>query len=197
MDSINKFKLIAQHNHGIIQTSEAIHQGISRALLSKYVQKGKLLRIAQGQYILPEDIEDELLSLSYRSRYIIFSHESALFLHGLSDRTPFEHTVTVPSTVTVSRDLNNRCKIYYVKKELHELGKELRQTKMGNLVPVYNMERTLCDVVRSRNRLGEETFLAALKAYAKHSEKNIPRLGNYAEQFRLTRLVRQYLEVLL
>ena len=61
-------------------------------MLCKLCKDDKIQRIVKGQYILPDDMQDELLSISKRSDKIIFSHETALFLHGISDRTPFEHT---------------------------------------------------------------------------------------------------------
>ena len=68
-----------------------IAHGISKAMLYKLCREDKIHRIVQGQYILPDDMQDELLSISKRSNQIILSHETALFLHGISDRTPFEH----------------------------------------------------------------------------------------------------------
>ena len=75
--------------------------------------------------------------------------------------------------------------MYYIKPELFELGKTMLQTPAGNLVPCYDLERTICDVIRSRNKIGTETFLSALKQYA------------YARQMRVSGVLRQYLEVLL
>lgn len=93
MDTISTFQNIAKNNGGIITTSKATEAGISRALLWKLNNENKIQRIARGQYIFENDIQDELLSIGLRSDKIIFSHETALYLHGISDRTPFEHTL--------------------------------------------------------------------------------------------------------
>ena len=87
--------------------------------------------------------------------------------------------------------------MYYIKPELFELGKAERPTPAGNLVPCYDLERTICDCVRSRNRLGTETFLAALKAYAADPKKDLNRLNDYATRMRVASVLRRYLEVLL
>ena len=89
MDYMTELAAIAQMHGGIIETRKAAEHGISKAMLYKLCKKEKIYRIAKGQYILPDDMQDELLSISKRSRNIIFSHETALFLHGISDRTPF------------------------------------------------------------------------------------------------------------
>jgi predicted transcriptional regulator of viral defense system len=86
------------------------------------IKKGKLERIAHGQYMLPDDIVDELLLLQQRSRFIVFSHETALFLHDMAERTPFRHSLTIPSNKKLSPILSKGYKIYYVKPELYELG---------------------------------------------------------------------------
>jgi len=159
--------------------------------------KKKLQRIANGQYIFVNDLQDELFSIGLRSSKIIFSHETALFLHGISDRTPFEHTITVPTGNAPSYAIKELCKIYFVKPDLFELGRTTIKTTFGNEIFVYDLERTICDIVRSRNKIGTETFLSALKNYAARPDKNLNRLYNYAKQLRISNILRKYLEVLL
>lgn len=197
MDFMTELAAIAELHGGIIETKVAAKHGISRAMLSKLCKAGKIHRISKGQYIFPNDMQDELLSISKRSDQIIFSHETALFLHGISDRTPFEHTVTAPSGCVPSAAIKAECKVYYIKPELFELGKTALKTPAGNFVPAYDLERTICDVIRSRNKLGTETFLSALKQYAASPKKNLNKLNEYAKQMRVANVLRQYLEVLL
>ena len=197
MDYITELTAIASEHGGIIEAKIAAQRGISKAMLYKLCKEDKIHRIVKGQYILPDDMQDELLSISKRSDKIIFSHETALFLHGISDRTPFEHTVTAPSGCIPSAAIKSECKVYYIKPELFELGKTTLITPAGNEVQAYDLERTICDVIRSRNKLGTETFLAALKLYAASPKKNLNKLNTYAKQMRVDMVLRQYLEVLL
>ena len=188
---------IAGAHGGIIETSVAAELGVSKAMLSKLCLQGKLLRIARGQYILPNDMQDELLSISLHSDALIFSHETALFLHGISDRTPFVHSLTVRSGHAVPTSVKEECKIYYIKPELFRLGAATKKTPFGNDVPCYDLERTMCDIARSRSRIGTETFLAALRMYARHPKKDLNRLNLYAKQLHVAGILRQYLEVIL
>ena len=197
MDYMSELAAIAKTHGGIIETKIAAEHGISKAMLYKLCKEDKIHRIVKGQYILPDDMQDELLSISKRSDKIVFSHETALFLHGISDRTPFEHTVTAPSDCIPSAAIKADCKVYYIKIELFELGKTTLRTPAGNYVPAYDLERTICDVIRSRNKLGTETFLAALKMYAVNPKKDLNKLNSYAKQLRVDKVLRQYLEVLL
>lgn len=188
---------IAKSHGGIIETKIAAEHGISKAILYKLCKEDKIYRITKGQYILPDDMQDELLSISKRSKNIIFSHETALYLHKISDRTPFEHTITAPSNCIPSASIKSECKVYYIKPELFNLGKTIVKTPAGNDVPAYDLERTICDVIRSRNKLGTETFLSALKLYATNPKKNLNTLNSYAKMLRISNILRHYLEVLL
>ena len=123
MDYMMELAAIAREHGGIIQTKVAAQYGISKAMLYKLCKEDRIQRIVKGQYILPDDLPDELLSISKRSENIIFSHETALYLHGISDRTPFEHTVTAPSGCIPSAAIKSECKVYYIKPELFDLGK--------------------------------------------------------------------------
>ena len=197
MDYIAELIDIASEHGGIIEVKSAAQRGISKAMLYKLCKEDKIHRIVKGQYILPDDMQDELLSISMRSDKIIFSHETALFLHGISDRTPFEHTITAPSGCIPSVAIKSECKVYYIKPELFDLGRTMLKTPAGNKVQAYDLERTICDVIRSRNKLGTETFLAALKMYAASPKKNLNKLNTYAKHMRVEKVLRQYLEVLL
>ena len=197
MDYMAELTAIAKTHGGIIETKIAAQHGISKAMLYKLCKDDKIHRIVKGQYILPDDMQDELLAISNRSERVIISHETALYLHGISDRTPFEHTVTAPSGCTPSAAIKSECKVYYIKPELFELGETTLKTPAGNAVAAYDLERTICDVIRSRNKLGTETFLAALKLYAANPKKDLNKLNAYAKQLRVAKVLRQYLEVLL
>ena len=132
LDFMTELAAIAELYGGIIETKVAAEHGISRAMLSRLCKAEKIYRISKGQYISPDDMQDELLSISKRSEKVIFSHETALFLHGMSDRTPFEHTVTAPSGCVPSAAIKAECKVYYIKPELFELGKTALKTPAGN-----------------------------------------------------------------
>lgn len=88
MDYMTELSAIAKTHGGIIETKIAAQRGISKAMLYKLCKENRIHRIVKGQYILPDDIQDELLAISNRSNKVIFSHETALYLHGISDRTP-------------------------------------------------------------------------------------------------------------
>ena len=184
-------------NNNIITTEQVVKLGFSRYLLSKYEKEGLLDRERQGVYILPDAVHDDMYTLMLRSNKIVFSHDSALFLNGLSERTSFVHSVTISNNTRVSKVVREECVCYYVKPELYELGMTARKTTFGNEVRCYDAERTICDLLRSRNRIDEEMVISAVKNYAASSTKNLNALGEYASKFGVDKTLKRYLEVLL
>lgn len=184
-------------NNNVITTAQVMELGFSRYLLSKYEKEGLLERERQGVYVLPNLVHDDMYTLMLRSGKIIFSHDTALFLNGLSERTPFIHSVTIPNNTRVSKVIQEECVCYYIKPELHQIGMTIRKTTLGNEVRCYNAERTICDLLRSRNRLDEETVIGAVKNYAASSDKDLNLLAVYASKFRVYKELKRYMEVLL
>lgn len=186
-----------KNNNNMITTAQVIELGFTRALLSWYVKEGVLERGRRGVYILSDSIHDDMYTLMLRSDKIIFSHETALFLNGLSERTPFTHSVTIPSNTKLSSLLQDECVCYYIKPDLHQIGVIVRKTTLGNEVRCYNAERTICDLLRSRNRLDEETVISAVKNYAASTDKDLNRLAAYASMFKVDKELKRHMEVLL
>jgi len=184
-------------NNNVITTSQVLQLGYSKALLTKYVKAGLLERSRHGIYSLPDAVNDDMYVLMLRSSKIIFSHDTALFLNGLSERTPFRHTITIPSDSALPASMKGECNCFYIKPELHRLGMIEKKTTFGNNVRCYNMERTICDFLRSRNRCDEETLISAVKNYAVSKDKNLSVLSEYAKRLRVEKSLKHYLEVLL
>ena len=87
--------------------------------------------------------------------------------------------------------------MYSIKEGLLDLGSTVMTSPYGNSVKVYDVERTICDVIRSRNRLETDAVLNAVKQYAKRRDKDIHKLMKYAADLHVDKMVRHYLEVLL
>ena len=87
--------------------------------------------------------------------------------------------------------------MFFVKKECLDIGKVEVTDLDGNTIPMYDLERTMCDLVRNRNSFEIQGFNAALKTYARKKGKNLTRLFEYAKLLRVEKLMRFYMEVLL
>ncbi|MDD2285726.1 MAG: type IV toxin-antitoxin system AbiEi family antitoxin domain-containing protein [Paludibacter sp.] len=197
MDNATKLSTLIESNKGIITTKCVEANGIPRQYLSLFVAEGKLQRAGQGIYLSPDAFEDTMYLIQCRSEKIIFSNETALYIHELTDRDPLLYSVCVPRDYGIARLKQSGVVVYTVKKELHGLGKETVKTIHGRDIYAYNIERTICDIIRYRNRMDADMFSTALKRYTSGTPRNLSRLMDYAKAFRIGKTVRQYMEVLL
>ena len=182
---------------GMLRTSQVIAAGISKPMFYDYVRSRDLERAAHGIYISKDSWVDAMYLLHLRFEQAVFSHETALFFYDLTDREPMEYTVTVKTGCNPTKMKAEGIQVFTIKSELHGVGITTAQTPFGHTVPVYDMERTVCDLLRSRSRIEIQTFQGALKAYARRKDKNLRTLMQYAGMFRVEKILRQYLEVLL
>ena len=197
MDYHKLLETLLLEKEGMLLTKDIIEAGISKQLLSKYVKKGYIERVAQGVYLSKDAFEDEMYVLQARSKKAIFSHETALYLHDLTDRDPLQYTVTLPSGYNASNFKNDGIYVYFIKNDLLNLGVEYGKTPFGRNIRVYNKERTICDIVRNRNVIDSAIINEGIRRYLSEKEKDIPKLLQYAEKFRVEKIIRQYVEVLI
>lgn len=181
---------------GLLTSADMQQLGFSRGMLHVYTRSGLLERYSSGVYMRPGTLADDMVYMQRKFPVLIFSHESALYLHGLTDRTPFRHSVTIPSDATLPRSIARECTCYYIKPRLHELGLTELRTTMGNVVRGYDAERCICDILRSKNRVGIECYTTALKLYFSGKKKNLNRLAEYAVKLGVMDKLTPYLEVL-
>ena len=188
---------IAQKHGGFLLLREAASQGISRSTLDKFIQERKFERMAEGIYLAPEAMDDEYYLLQLRYPQLIFSHNSALYLNDLSDYIPRMPEVTAPAGLDIEELKQEGVQVHIIEPELHELGLTQTKTIFGNSVRVYDLERTVCDVLRDRNAFDAQEYYGAFKYYIQHPKKKFWQLDKYALKFGVRDTANDYLRLLL
>lgn len=188
---------MAKENNGTVTTAMVVAAGISRGNIKYLVDKGMIEKSARGVYVLPEMWDDEIFNLQSRFKRGIYSHETALFLLDLTDRTPNRYYMTFPTNYNLTKPKEENIRCTQCKEALYELGITEVITPGGNTVRAYGVERTLCDVLRSRSQVDIQVVAEAFKRYATRMDKNIPILSEYAKKLKVEQRLRAYLEVLL
>lgn len=197
MNYQDKLERLIDDKNGLILTKEVVAAGISREYLNILLKENKLERVAHGVYLTPDAFDDEMYRIQARNQRSIFSHETSLYLHELTDRDPLEWSVTVPFGYNASHLKDEGIKIYTVKKTLHQIGVTELKTQYGRPIKAYNKERTICDIVRNRNNMDIAILNEAVKRYLGSKDKNIPLLMRYAEELDIQNVLRNYVEILL
>ncbi len=189
---------LLKNNNGLITSLEAKSKGIDNKILQRMEKLGQLERVEHGLYMDSNQMEDEYYLSQYRCKKGIFSHETALYFHELTDRTPFQIMITIPSGYnTRLLKEKNKYKFFYVAKNLHTIGKITMKTPYGNEVYVYDKERTICDCLKKKEQLDSDLVNEAVRRYLKTPGSDYAKLIKYAELFNIKELVRKYMEVLI
>ncbi len=196
MNNSEKILDFAKNNGGIIATKQVDKLNISRGILHNLVKKGELERSSRGVYVLPGRFDDELFNLQVKFGKGVFSNLTSLYLLGFTDRTPIKYDMTFPASYNTTA-YKRLITAHRVKQEIYSCGIVDAKTPFGNIVKTYCIEKTLCDILQTRNGIDVQIITDAFKKYAKSKNRNIPLLSEYAKLLRVENKVRSYLEVLL
>lgn len=188
---------LAEANGGLVTTAQVVDAGIPRARISDMVKAGELERVQRGVYCLADAWEDEFLAAQLRFPRGVFSDGTALYLHGYTDRTPFALTMTFPRSYKATKVRELGIEVRTCADDVLDLGLTSVKTSYGNEVRAYDLERTLCDVVRGRRVVDVQVVNPAMKQYVRSSEKDVQKLLGYSRALGVEKKIRNYLEVLL
>lgn len=197
MDNYEKILKIMKNNGGYITTKELDSNNIDRYFLTKLMDRKQINRISRGYYGLVNYSTDEYYKIISMSEKAIFSMNTALYLHNLSDRAPLVFDVTVPYYYGGSLRKNKNVNLHFVKYSVLNLGKIEIISPFGMKIKVYDKERTICDIVKNRNNMDMEIFSKALKNYVKSSNKNLRKLMKYAKELKIEKKMKEYMEMIL
>ena len=189
-------KMLEASENGVITSAQVTEAGLHRNTLQQLVKDGEIYRFGRGLYIRSNSWEDDFYLLQKKYGRGIYSHDTALYLLGYSDRTPAKYTMTFPKGYNAPSLKQETIIIKRVVPENYEFGQIQIKSPAGNLIRTYDLERTLCDILRG-NGSDIQIITDAMKRYAASGEKNIHKLMQYAERLRVSPKVLRYLEVLL
>ena len=92
----------ASSQEGHVTTQQAADAGYSPQLLRKHIQAGRIMRVRRGIYRLvhfpPGEHEDLVVVWLWSDRQGVFSHQTALGLHELSDILPSKIHLSLPAS---------------------------------------------------------------------------------------------------
>jgi len=183
-------------NNGVITAAECRREGINSTYLTQLVREGILNRSARGLYSSTAVMQDEEFIFQYRHKRCIFSYGSALSLHGMIDHLPGIMEVTVYRGYNAHR-IPKQVRVHYVIKDIYPLGIIQVETMFGNMVDVYDLERTLCDLIKNRAEIEGDIFAQSLRNYLKHPKKDLSQLFAYAKEMKILQQTQEIIEVMI
>lgn len=168
--------------------------------IANLVEDGTLEKIKPGLYRLADLPDDPKVGRGETDvcRAIpegVICLVSALEYHRLSTFVPKAVHIAVPRSLKPSRIAYPPVKVFYFSEAQYKAGIETLKTAAGP-VKIYCAEKTLCDIFRYRNKLGEDLALEGLKEYLRRKDADPGRLLRYADICRVKKLILPYLKIL-
>ncbi len=189
-------KILNLFNNGFLRNKDLVDNNIPSVYLTRLVNNNVIERVSRGLYVRTNSLPDDLVILQNKSKNAIYSNMTALYLYGFSDRLPIKYDITVNSGYNGSLQEVDNVNLFYTKKELLNLGEIVYRLDSGNLIKVYDLERTICDIIKNKNRLDQELVNKALRKYFYSKEKNTLKLYEYAKKMKIYKKVRSVFEIL-
>ena len=198
MTKKEKIEAFIDKYNGYLITSLVCNEDISKTYVSKYIKEHGMEKVARGIYIADDVWPDELYILQQRNGAIIYSGETALYLHGLTDREYASVCVTVPQgyNATHLKETDLDVSVKYAASDNYNIGIDEIPSSSGNLVKVYDKERCICDLIMNRNKYEVQLFQTTIKEYMSLKDKQLSRLLVYADKLGIRDEVMKYVEVL-
>lgn len=197
MDKQSILYQLTEKTSGYLLVREAVSLGISRPTIASFIKKQSMQKIAFGIYKTEEAWDDPWFVLQSQYQETIFSGATALYLHGLLDRELCVITVTVKKGYNTLSLHRKKIKTYYTDPQLLSMGVISMDTPFSHYVNVYDMDRSICDLIQHKNDFDIQDFQKALKGYFHSPSKNIHQLMKYASKLNMEQKIRHYMEVLL
>lgn len=189
-------KILNLFKNGYLTTKDVTDNNIPRTYLTKLIKENKIERVSRGVYIKKNTLVDEFVVLQSKSKYAIYSNTTALYLHGFSNRIPIRYDITIKSGYKGSLQKEDNVNLFYTKNELLDLGVINYKLDSGNIIRVYDLDKTICDIIKNKKKIDAEIFNKAIRGYFYSKKKNTLKLYEYAKKMNIYNKVRDTFEVL-
>ena len=189
-------KILNLFKNGYLTTKDVTDNNIPRTYLTKLIKENKIERVGRGVYIKKNVLVDEFVVLQSKSKYAIYSNTTALYLHGFSNRIPNKYELTNNSGYKGSLQKEENVNLFYTKNELLDLGVINYKLDSGNIIRVYDLDKTICDIIKNKKKIDAEIFNKAIREYFYSKKKNTLKLYEYAKKMNIYNKVRDTFEVL-
>lgn len=192
----NPIITVLSNERSIIRTRELNEQGITNYEISKLVAEGIIEKLYQGVYTLGDIHELELMDVNVVVENGVVSLVSAAFYYKLiSGEEEGKITVTLNRDQKPPKIPYDLFSYYYTTSKFYNIGLNVID-QHGRKLKIYDLERTVCDIVRHRSKYDSNLLREVLENYLKNDQADIDKLLEYSKSLRIYNVMVQYLEIL-
>ena len=177
---------------GYITTGEVKSRG-EYERLRRGIDNGTLMRIRNGVYVEMSALANNIIDVERIVPGGVLCLYSAFSYYGLSTQVPAATCIAINAKRKVRLPEYPLIDLYFWKKENLEFG-IVKKEISGYVVRITDIERTVCDAVKYRNKIGFDVCGEVINSYLKTEKRNISLLHEYAQRLRVKNILTKYLE---
>lgn len=190
MDKIHR---ALKKNGGVIRSYE-LQEPRAYYNINKEIKSGNVIRIKNGVYMLPEELASTMIDVARIVPGGVVCLYSAWDYYGLTTQIPDGFYIAIEKHRKVVVPEIMGIILCYWQEKYCTMG--VVETEIANhKVKIFCIEKSVCDAIKFRNKIGTEVAIEILKNYLKRKERNISLLMDFAKQMRILSTMRQYLEM--
>lgn len=188
----NKLLEVTKKNNGIITTKQVNELNIPRIYLTKLIKENKLYRIDRGIYSINKINIDNYFSIQNKSKKVIFSHFTSLKIQGFYKNVDKTNHISVPQGYNAKKFKDY--KVFYNSLNSYRYGM-IQYTHNGHKIKIYDLERTVCDIIKDHTRFDESEYNKFINYYFNLPNLNYKKLLEYSKILRISKIVHHYLSL--
>ena len=178
---------------GTISTTDIPHIAEYKRLL-RAKERGDLIKLRQGIYAVPEALLNTMIDVERIVPKGVVCLYNAWAYHQLSTTVPPAFCIAIANKRKVEIPETLPIELYYWKKENLEFG-IMEAEISGFHVRIADLERSVCDEVKYRNKLGLDVCAEVIRSYLRKPNRNLSRLQDYAQRLRVFNTLKNHVEI--
>ena len=187
----DRFKL----NGGFLRTKD-LERRAQWYQLERMVGKGEAIKLSAGIYKLNDIRIPQKADISMLYPSAVFCMFTAWNFHGLSTANPWAFHLAVEHKNKFSKPDYPPISFYYWRNQSLNMGiTEVEEE--GYKIRMYDLEKSVCDAIRFRKKVGVDTVSEILTKYLKRPDKDLDKLLRYARTLRIEKFVRETITIML
>jgi len=176
--------LFARENMSAYQYHQALQK----------VKAGELFRLRPGVFADASVLADVMIDIDALVPGGVLCMYSAWEHYELTTQIPSAFCIAIPRKRKIVLPDFPPVTLYFWSDHLLEFGIE-NASVHGHDVRITDLERSVCDAVKYRNKIGLDVCSEILRTYLRNPKRNISKLMEYARKLRIAATLKKYLEI--
>jgi len=183
------------NNGGYISSADAKKASLYNQLLYG-TRTGHIVRVRRGVYALNDGLAKQMIDVETLIPGGVLCLYSAWAFHELTTQIPQVYNIAVERTRRITLPDFPPIELSFMSQNAYELG--IKEFEIdGFKVKIYDLEKSVCDAIKYRNKIGLDVSSEIFKNYLSRKDRNITLLYEYATQLRVGKKIDELIKFML